>query len=392
LFVLLPLFLVVVVLTQCSELEEEKIKHSKKRSFRHLSVHDALPKKVQSPKNNLPTNEKIELGRLLFFDPILSGDKDVACATCHQPSNAYAEYRDLSIGVNGKGLGARRTFNQPNEIPLLKRNAHTILNTAFNGIKTFSSYNPNEAPMFWDLRVTSLEKQAIEPILAFEEMRGTHFSESEILDSILFRLNEIPQYIDLFNSAFDELDPINEQNIGKAIAAFERTLVTTETRFDKYMRGDKDAISASEENGFELFKKVGCGNCHNGPMFSDYLPHIIGVPSNEKLLEFDKGIDDTYAFRTVSLRNLRFTAPYMHNGKFNTLEEVLEFYEDISNGKNMHVEVKREQLDDLIKEIDLSVKEMRPIISFLLTLNDSNFDKKIPESVPSGLAVGGNIY
>lgn len=380
---------------QCAPSESVEVetvpKTSKKASLNLLTNHAALPKTVIDPKDNIASTEKIELGRLLFYDPILSGDKDVACATCHHPDNGYAEYRDLSIGVNGTGLGFSRTFKQPNTIPFVKRNAHTILNTAFNGIKTKGTYNPDQAPMFWDLRVSSLEKQAIEPILAFEEMRGTHFSEAEILDVVVSRLKRIPAYVTLFDAVFEESESITEDNIGKAIAAFERTLVTTETRFDQYMRGDKKAISISEREGFLLFKKVGCGNCHNGPMFSDYLPHVIGVPTNEKLVEFDKGIEDEYAFRTASLRNLRFTAPYMHNGRFNSLREVLEFYEDISNGKNRHVALENAQLDTLIHQIDMSVKEIGPIVSFLNTLNDTNFDKKIPESVPSGLSVGGDI-
>lgn len=370
----------------------KEIPKAPEKSILHpLATHAALPRTVSTPKDNLASTEKIELGRLLFYDPILSGDKDVACATCHHPDNGYAEYRDLSIGVNGKGLGFDRSFKQPNSIPFVKRNAHTILNTAFNGMTTTDTYDPGQAPMFWDLRVRSLEKQAIEPILAFEEMRGTHFSESEILEVVVKRLRRIPAYAALFNKVFDEANPINEVNIGKAIAAFERTLITTDTRFDQYMRGDQKAISISEREGFLLFKKVGCGNCHNGPMLSDFLPHVIGVPTNEKLLEFDKGIEDQYAFRTASLRNLRFTAPYMHNGRFNTLREVLEFYEDAANGKNIHVALEKPQLDSLIQQIDLSVKEMGPIISFLNSLNDANFDKQIPASVLSGLSVGGDI-
>ena len=390
------LLLTVALLCQCNSAESDKsttkrLSVVEKRTIRTAQRHNALPKKVSTPKTNVQTSNKIELGKLLFYDPILSGDKDVACATCHHPSQGYAEYRDISIGVNGIGLGSKRRFNEPNDIPFVKRNAHTILNTAFNGIENSKPYAADKAPMFWDLRVTSLEEQAIEPILAFEEMRGTHFSETEIMDEVVNRLQGIPEYVSLFKGVFHETDPVNEVNIGKAIAAFERTLITTETRFDKFMRGDRNAISLSEKEGFELFKKVGCGNCHTGPMFSDYLPHTIGVPANSKLAAFDRGIDDSYAFRTPTLRNLRFTAPYMHNGSFNTLREVLEFYEDIANGKNLHIEVDRPQLDSLVNELELSVREMGPIISFLNTLNDSDFDKEIPESVPSGLPVGGNI-
>jgi len=356
-----------------------------------LTIHSALPQQVKSPQNNPITTEKVELGRLLFYDPILSGDKDIACASCHHPENGYAEYRDLSIGTNGKGFGVKRTFNEPNVIPLMKRNANTILNTAFNGIDTRNRYEPADAPMFWDLRINSLEKQALEPVLTFEEMRGPNYEKEEILDVVTQRLADIPEYVELFEGAFEETDPITSDNIAKAIAAFERTLITTDTRFDRYMKGEDDAISISEREGFLLFNKAGCGKCHNGPMLSDYKSHVIGVPKNKKLTTFDKGIDDEFAFRTPSLRNLRFTAPYMHNGRFNSLKEVLEFYEDVAGGKNMHEEVLKEDLDPLIRELNLSVKEILPIISFLNTLNETDFDKEIPERVPSGLEVGGNI-
>ncbi len=383
-------------LNQCSnaDLEETQIKNkqtNQRRIYKNLNIHDALPKTVKAPKDNLPNSKKIALGKLLFYDPILSGDKDVACASCHHPLSGYTEYRDLSIGVNGKGLGSKRVFNQPNEIPIVKRNAQTILNTAFNGINTSNEYAPENAPMFWDVRVKSLEQQALEPILAFEEMRGTHFSKTEILDQVVNRLKDTPEYVALFEDAFGKPASINEKNIAKSIAAFERTLVTSKSRFDLYMQGDGNAMSLSEKDGFTAFNRVGCGNCHNGPMLSDYKSHVIGVPANPKLPAFDTGINETYAFRTASLRNLRFTAPYMHNGNFNTLKEVLEFYEDIGNGKNKHQEVNREQLDPFIDELELTVRDIGPIISFLNTLNDSNFDKEIPESVPSGLPVGGNI-
>lgn len=364
----------------------------KKNRLAALNKNSALPQEILSPPNNPTTPEKVALGKLLFFDPILSGNKDVACATCHHPETGYAELLDISIGVNGRGLSSRRTFNSPNNIPFVKRNAHTVINTAFNGIDINNKYDPADAPMFWDNRVKSLETQALEPIKALEEMRGRQYLEKDILDEVVSRLSSIPKYRQMFFAAFKKDSAINSINIGKAIAAFERTIVTNNSRFDQFMRGEQNAISLSEKEGFELFKKVGCVNCHNGPMFSDFKMHVLGIPENKKLAHPDSGFEGRYAFRTATLRNLRFTAPYMHNGSFPDLRKVLEFYEDVSFGKSRNPLVTSKQFDPLLKELNLSVKEMAPIISFLNTLNDSNFDKEIPLAVPSGLPVGGNIH
>ncbi|RKR12454.1 cytochrome c peroxidase [Maribacter vaceletii] len=354
-------------------------------------VFAALPRTVKSPINNKNTKDKVALGKLLFYDPILSGSKDIACVTCHHPSTGYAEFLDVSIGTNAKGFGSKRVFNSPNTIPFVKRNAHTVLNTAFNGLGQDLEYDPENAPMFWDLRANSLEEQALMPIKTLEEMRGSKFTEETILPEVVKRLKQIPEYKKLFKNAFSEENAISEENLGKAIAAFERTLVATNSRFDQYMREDENAILLSEKEGFSLFKQVGCANCHNGPMFSDYKEHVLGVPENIKIKEIDSGVNRSYAFRTPTLRNLRFTAPYMHNGSFLSLQKVLEFYEDISNNKTINKNVSPKNYDPFIKQLNLSVKEMSLIISFLNTLNDTDFDKEIPEKVPSGLPVGGNI-
>jgi cytochrome c peroxidase len=351
----------------------------------------ALPKNIKTPVGNPNSKEKELLGKLLFYDPILSGGKDIACASCHHPATGYAEFLDLSIGANGKGLGSKRAFKEPNSIPLMKRNSPTILNTAFNGIQGKDDYDPENASMFWDDRVKSLEKQALEPIKTLEEMKGVHFSKSQILSEVATRLKDIPEYKNLFADAFGIEAPVDSIHIGKAIAAFERTLVANNSRFDQYMAGDVNVISHSEKEGLELFKSVGCINCHNGPMFSDYKLHVLGVPENNKVPEPDSGFEESFAFRTASLRNLRFTAPYMHNGAFQNLKQVLEFYEDISFGKMRNPSVPKEMFDPFVKELQLSVKDMSLIISFLNTLNDDNFDKEIPEKVPSGLPVGGDI-
>ncbi|APQ16036.1 cytochrome-c peroxidase [Maribacter hydrothermalis] len=386
------LFLCIPLLTSC-------VSDNKKKSDQYIAIPipkanklvNALPLEIKSPVNNPQSKEKINLGRLLFFDPILSGDKDVACATCHHPDNGYAEFRDISIGVNGTGFGLAREFKKPNNIPFLKRNAHTIINTAFNGINSLDTYSPEDSPMFWDSRVNSLETQAIEPIKTLEEMRGLNFSEDEILKEVVLRLKEIPEYQKLFNNSFNEANAITIDNIGKAIAAYERTLITNNSSFDKYMRGDTEAISLGEKKGFQLFKKVGCINCHNGPMFSDYKIHTLSVPENNKLSIPDNGFEQQFGFRTPTLRNLRFTAPYMHNGTLTNLKAVLEFYEDLSFNKSRNPEVPIHTVDSLAKNLTLRVKDMSSIISFLNTLNDDSFDKTIPEKVPSGLEVGGEI-
>lgn len=369
----------------------EKVDYVDNGKVEELFTYSALPKIIKSPKDNPSTPEKAYLGKLLFFDPILSGNRDVACATCHHPNNGYAEFRDLSIGVNGKRFGSKRVFKKPNAIPFVKRNAHTILNTAYNGIDENNGYDPENAPMFWDNRVTSLEKQALEPIKALEEMRGLQHSEEDILEEVINRLKNIPKYQELFETAFEEKKAINSVNLSKAIAVFERTLVTNNSRFDQYISGNKNAISMAEKEGFETFKRVGCANCHSGPMFSDYKMHVLGLEENNKLKKIDSGFNRQFSFRTPSLRNLRFTAPYMHNGRMENLQKVMEFYEDIAFGKSQNTNIEDHQLDSLVKKITIKVKDMAPIISFLNTLNETDFDKKIVDSVPSGLSVGGNI-
>ncbi|MCM4151641.1 cytochrome-c peroxidase [Arenibacter sp. N53] len=378
-----------ILLVGCGNSAKEK--HGDSVQSKEIAKVAALPKSIKMPLDNPNSKEKELLGKLLFYDPILAGGKDIACASCHHPATGYAEFLDLSIGSNGRGLGSKRVFKEPNNIPLMKRNSPTILNTAFNGILGKDEYDPENAPMFWDDRVKSLEKQALEPIKTMEEMKGLHFTKSQILTEVATRLQSIPEYKDLFEDAFGPNTEIDSIHIGKAIAAFERTLVANNSRFDQYMAGDVNAISHSEKEGFELFKSVGCINCHNGPMFSDYKLHVLGVPENNKVPEPDSGFEESFAFRTASLRNLRFTAPYMHNGAFQNLKQVLEFYEDISFGKTRNPSVSKEMFDPFVRELQLSVKDMSLIISFLNTLNDDNFDKEIPEKVPSGLPVGGDI-
>lgn len=392
LIILLFIGLGVLLIQSCAQRNDENeiIPVSKEKPADLGSV-SALPLTCDAPENNPTTEEKIELGRLLFYDPILSGNKDVSCASCHHPEFGYAESLELSIGVNGKGFGSNRQFIQPNDIPFTKRNSPGLLNAAFNGIDINGNYKPEDAPMFWDMRAKSLEEQAMNPIKQLEEMRGRDIEEHDMLNVIIKRLRAIPEYKRLFTKAFNEEDAITETNLGKALASFQRGLLANNSRFDEFMRGNPAALTQSEKEGMQLFLESGCARCHNGPMLSDFKPHVLGVADNEKTGIIDSGINNSFAFRTPTLRNLRFSAPYMHSGKLKTLEQVLTFYEDLHGKALPNAHVKKEQLDTLAIQTRVAFKNIPRIVEFLNTLNDDKYDRKIPDAVPSGLSVGGNI-
>ena len=380
----------------CSQNAAEQKRSNPKSIPDDISVLSALPLEIPYPLDNPFTAKKAALGKLLFYDPILSGNKEVSCATCHHPEYGYGESLDISIGVNGNGLGTKRVFRFPNDIPFVKRNSQTIVNTAFNGISNNGQADAINAPMFWDLRVKSLELQSLEPIKAFEEMRGHSYEEKDALEKVLFRLSKINEYQLLFSDAFGTNNAITKENLAKAIACFERTLIANNSRFDQYMRGNqsilsRNILSQNEVEGMNLFLKSGCSKCHNGPMLSDYKTHTMGVVDNEKLGYTDEGFEKKYAFRTPTLRNLRSTYPYMHNGKIGTLKEVLEFYEDLTGGKINNPFIKPEQIDPLVHKLKVEFKDISLILEFLGTLNDETYDKTIPSKVPSKLKVGGNI-
>ena len=368
----------------------------------------ALPAEPTAPADNPSTPERVALGRLLFWDPILSGQNDVACATCHHPAFGYSDGRDLSIGVNGAGLGPARAFVESQDARLVKRNSQTILNVAFNGLTSTGNSTPAEAPMFWDLRVRSLEAQALEPIKALEEMRGAAHAEDGAVPAAVSRLSAIPEYVRLFALAFRDESPVNDRNLARALAAFQRTLVAGNAPFDRYMRGDTTALSPQQVRGMERFQSVGCVNCHSGPMFSDFATHVLAVPDNRKLSASDSGVNSTYAFRTPSLRNLSVTAPYMHNGAFATIGEVVNFYQRISRGggrrggggdgggrggggRGLNPQVSREQIDPLARRLNMRGRGQQDLVAFLRALDDPNFDRTVPERVPSGLLVGGRL-
>ena len=355
----------------------------------------ALPLQAPSPAENQGTAERVALGRLLFWDPILSGQKDVACATCHHPAFGYSDGLDLSLGANGVGLGSARVFAEGHPARLVKRNSQSVLNVAFNGLTTDARPSPADAPMFWDVRVRSLELQALEPIKALEEMRGNAYGEARAIPAVIARLSASAEYRRLFERAFAGRQPVSEQNLARALAAFQRTLVAANTPFDRYMRGDTTAMSPEQVRGMERFQSIGCVNCHSGPMFSDFAGHVLAVPDNPKLPQSDSGVNATYAFRTASLRNLSVTAPYMHNGVFRSLPDVVDFYRRIGGGRGRrggpNPNVRPEQIDPLVRQLNMRGGGQRQIVEFLRALNDPSFDRTIPPRVPSGLPVGGKI-
>ena len=370
-----------------------------------------------------PGNPQEELGRLLFWDPVLSGPMDVSCATCHHPEHAYADGRALSLGPEAVGLGLDRVALTNGGIPVAQRNSPTLLNVAFNGLDRqrrrrrggprftplpadLENVNSDRAPMFWDRRARSLETQALLPLTIREEMRGDAYSEEVAVDSVVARLRALPAYVSLFREVYGEEASIDATQVAQAIAAFERTLVTRNSPFDRFLAGDEDALTVQQRRGLDEFNEADCSDCHRGPMLSDFNMHAEGVAENPLLAEADAG-DGRFRFRTPSLRNVAVTAPYMHNGMLGTLEEVLAFY-DRGRSENPNVSNRRRRRgdDNRADEApatpgrlsgrfrgvdDMTDQQMEDIIAFLEALTDPDFDRTIPDRVPSGLMPGGSI-
>jgi len=332
---------------------------------------EALPTSAALPGD---TPAKVALGRLLFFDPILSATRDVSCATCHHPQHGWADGRPTPLGVHASGIGPKRRLVQGAAFMPLTRNTPTILNTAFNGIESGKPFDPTQSPMFWDNRLRSLEAQALAPIRQREEMRGDVCREAEAVPAMVERLKSIPEYVTLFQTE------ITAEKVTQAIAAYERTLIAPDTPFDRFMRGDKTAMTTEQQQGMAAFKKAGCALCHNGPMLSDFKLHAIGLT--------DAATNRT-EFRTPSLRNLKHTAPYMHHGGSTTLDEVLLFYDRLMDQAAETFEGgdigTLPPLAPLLRQMNLLPEDHAPIKAFLEALSSDDYDKSVPERVPSGL-------
>lgn len=316
------------------------------------------------------TPERAALGRLLFFDPILSGANDMSCATCHHPDLGFTDTRGLSMGKGGHGLGPDRAGGS-----VVRRGAPTLWNATYNHLQ------------FWDGRAADLEEQAKGPITSDIEM-------NENVETLVTELKAIPEYVKSFDSAFggSEGSTVTIDNAVKAIAAFERKLTANNAPFDRYVGGDRNALSAAQLRGFNLFRsgRSRCFECHGLPTFANRDFKIIGVPevdpNNPDYGRFDvtKGEGNKYGFKVPTLRNVVLNAPYMHNGKFKTLEEVLDFY---AAGGGPGVGFKEPKVDDKIHSYTITPEEKQDLIAFLFSLTDESNLPQFPERVPSGLPV-----
>jgi cytochrome c peroxidase len=326
------------------------------------------------PAGNEPvdakSNERAELGRLLFFDPVLSGDNDISCATCHHPDLGLSDGRALSMGKGARGIGPERAGGS-----VVRRGAPTIWNAAFNHMQ------------FWDGRAPDLEEQAKGPITSEIEM-------AENPETLVEELKAIPEYGQRFDSAFGggEGSGLTIDNVVKAIAAFERRLTANNAPFDRYVNGDLGALTPEQLRGFNLFRsgRTRCFECHGLPTFANRDFKIIGVPpgnpNDPDLGRFDvtKGEGNKFAFKVPTLRNVALNAPYMHNGRFKTLEEVIDFY---AAGGGPGLGFKDAKVDDKIHSYTITAEEKKDLIAFMFALTDESNLPQFPDRVPSGLPV-----
>jgi cytochrome c peroxidase len=314
------------------------------------------------------TPQQIDLGRYLFFDSILSADRDLSCAHCHHPDFSLSDGRSRSSGRHGNGIGPTRTGGA--ELP---RAAPTLWNLAF------------QKQFFWDGRAATLEDQIITVLTTHEEMG---WSPEQLVET----LNTLPAYRRLFSQAF-ETKSIEFEQVLVAIVAFETSLVSLQSRYDQYIHGAQDALSAQEINGLHIFRSFAsrCSQCHTPPLFTSGQLVTTGIPAVDDL-PFDVGAEAVTgepslrgAFKVPSLRNIARSAPYMHAGQSKTLIDAVNFYNTVPG----HAVQDR---DDLtlhwhVVDPDLRSGEITDLVAFLNALTDETALPVTPEQVPSGLPV-----
>lgn len=300
------------------------------------------PEGVPHPKASPATPEKVALGKALFFDPRLSRSGSVSCATCHNPSLGWSDGLTRAVGF---GM-----------VPLPRRTP-PVRNLAWG-----SAFQ-------WDGRADSLEAQARMPITAPDEMNMS-------MDLVVERLRAVPGYSPLFRDAFGGEEPISARNVTMALATFQRTLVSGEAPFDRWIRGEEEAIGPDARRGFALFTgKANCVACHSGWRFTDDSFHDIGLKAGDDLGRGKFAPPSVtalrYAFKTPSLRDLRMQGPYMHDGQLGSLDAVIEHY--VRGGE------RRPSLSFEMKPIELSVQERRDLAAFLGSLAAESAAVTLPQ-------------
>lgn len=301
-----------------------------------VNVHILGPQKLANlppvviPPDNPQTTLKILLGKQLYFDTRLSRDNTISCATCHNPAMGWSDAGPTSSGIGGQKGGRR---------------APPVSNAAYSPLQ------------FWDGRAATLEDQAVGPIANPIEMGNTH-------DVMIRTVGDIPGYVEEFKKVFGSSE-ITLKMVADAIAAYERTVVTTDSPFDRFVRGDNNALTSLEKKGLEIFNGKGhCTLCHWGPYFSDGRFHNLGVapddPSkpDEGRFVITNNPGDKGAFKTPTMRDVGLRAPYMHNGSENTLEDGIDLYD--KGGR-----IKDPNLDPLVLPLGLSKGEKDALVAFL---------------------------
>lgn len=301
-------------------------------------AHWLLPAEIPSPPNNRLTPERAELGRQLFFDPRLSATGQSTCASCHFPERGWADGFPTSV----------RLFGEP-----MSRASPSLINVAYNGIH------------MWDGRSPTLEHQAVNGISMTGSMNAGAAKDAQ---SGVENIRKIAGYQQAFQAAYPG-EPISAEVVAKALASFERTLVSRDSPFDRWVKGDKDAMTAAQVRGFRVFvdpAKGQCVACHAAPNFTDNGFHNLGLKSSglenadvgrfkQKAIDAMKG-----AFRTPTLRDIALTAPYFHDGSARTLEEVVEHY---ARGGEV-----RTNLSPLVKPLALTVQDRADLVAFMRAL------------------------
>jgi cytochrome c peroxidase len=296
------------------------------------------PADTPAPADNPTTPAKVELGRTLFFDPRLSGSGAISCASCHNPSLGWQDGLAKGVGNAGGRLGRRTP---------------TILNAAW------------VEPLFWDGRAASLEEQAKGPLAAPAEMNMPHAEVVRVVRAA-------SGYAVLFDRAFPG-QPIDIDTVAKAIAAYERTIVSAQAPFDRWVQGDETAITPAARRGFVLFAgKAKCGACHRGWRMTDDGFHDIGLADDDrgrgKLVAGLPGLE--HAFKTPTLRNIAERTPYMHDGSLPSLEAVVDHYDQGL--------VARASLAPEIKPLGLTADEKADLVAFLRTLSSHDTEVALP--------------